>query len=184
MSRSDYLIIVVVGLCLAALIFLVYQFSQLNKDREALPERDPLFQQDDNLALAQNDSADYEEYYPALDSIVDEEIPEEAPVEPAPKPKVQKKTTPVPAPAPAAAPAQGYGDYLVLAGAFRQQINAEAMLRQVRRKGYSNAEIALFNRGAYAAVVVDRFPTDAEAEVLATELRNKGIDAYVQKKRQ
>lgn len=182
MSRSDYLIIAVVGLCLAALIFLVYQFSQLNKAREASPERDRLFQQDDNLALAQNDSADYEEYYPALDSIVGEEIPEEVPAEPAPKPKVPTKTTP--APAPAAAPAQEYGDYLVLAGAFRQQINAEEMLRQVRRKGYSNAEIAPFNRGAFAAVVVDRFPTDAEAEVLATELRNKGIDAYVQKKRQ
>ena len=97
---------------------------------------------------------------------------------PAPASPTPKSTLPVTSETPS-----GAGDYLVLAGAFRQQINAEAMLRQVKKKGYPQATISLFNKGAYAAVLVDRFPTDREAELLAAELRRKGVDAYVQKKR-
>jgi cell division septation protein DedD len=180
MSRSDYLIIIVVGLCLGALIFLVYQFSRLNKEREAELQELPLFEQEDNLVPLEEDTALYDETYPPIsDTVVEEEIP--APVAPAPRPAVKQKASPVPSSVETVS--SGVGDFMVLAGAFRQQINAEAMLRQVRRKGYATAEIALFNRGAYAAVVVDRFPTENEAEQLARELRNKGFDAYVQKKR-
>lgn len=178
MSRSDYFIIIVVGLCLGALIFLVYQFSRLNKEREAqLPEA-PLFDKEDNLPPLEEDTALYAPYPPLEDTLPEEKIPAVTPV---PQPKAKPKVAAAPSiaePIPS-----GSGEYLVLAGAFRQMINAEDMLRQVRRKGYSTAEIGLFNRGAFAAVVVDRFPTDGEAEQLAFELRNKGIDAYVQKKR-
>lgn len=182
MSRSDYLIIIVVGLCLAALVFLVYQFSRLNKEREAELQELPLFEQEDNLGPLETDTALYDEVYaPISDTVAEEKIPAATPVVPAPRPTVKQKASPVPSSVETAS--SGVGDFMVLAGAFRQQTNAEAMLRQVRRKGYATAEIALFNRGAYAAVVVDRFPTESEAERLARELRGKGFEAYVQKKR-
>jgi cell division septation protein DedD len=180
MSRSDYLIIAVVAICLAALIFLVYEFSKLSKEREPeLPET-PLFEQEDNFPLPEEmDTALYEDYPATSDTLLEETTPV------VPPPKTPAKPTPKPTPAPTVTleTPSGEGDYLVLAGAFRQQINAEAMLRQVRKKGYPQATISPFNRGAYAAVLVDRFTTDGEAEQLAQELRRKGIDAYVQKKR-
>lgn len=181
MSRSDYLIITVVGLCLAALIFLVYQFSRLNKEREAELQELPLFEQEDNLSPMEEDTALYDAaYLPISDTVAEEKIPAIKPSVPAPRPAAKQEAAPAPS---AGTVPSGAGDYLVLAGAFRQQINAEAMLRQVRRKGYATAEIALFNKGAYAAVIVDRFPTEREAEQLARELQDKGIEAYVQKKR-
>jgi len=76
-----------------------------------------------------------------------------------------------------------YGDYLVLAGSFKYKSNAETEVRKLKKLGYSNAEVALFNRGAYASALVDRFDNYADANALVKELKGKGVDALVQKKR-
>lgn len=205
MSRSDYLIIGVVAICLVALIFLVYEFSQLNKSRERDIEEMPLYQSEDNLSSADMDTALYGEDYPEYeDTLVESYAPAPSPEASAPSSKTTVPSPKATAPSPKATapsvqkvkeipvpeetefsetPSVAGGDYLVLAGAFRQQVNAESMLRQVRKKGYTQAEISLFNRGTYAAVLVDRFPTEQEANQLVRELKDKGIEAYVQKKR-
>ncbi len=75
------------------------------------------------------------------------------------------------------------GDYLVVAGTFRQMINAEQELAKLKNKGYDNASIAKFNNSAYASLIVDRFNTSAEAKQYVKSLKSKGMDAYVHKKR-
>ncbi|MFZ4427626.1 MAG: SPOR domain-containing protein [Saprospiraceae bacterium] len=177
MSRSDYLIIAVVAICLAALVFLVYQFSQLSKEREPeLPEA-PLFEQGDNFSTPEMDTTLYEDY-PEIPDTVQELT---APV----APPAQTPARPKPAPAPVTAPETppSAGDYMVLAGSFRQRIYADERLRQLRKMGYPQATVSLFDKGTYAVVVVDRFTTNSEAVQLAQELRRKGVDAIVQKKR-
>ena len=76
------------------------------------------------------------------------------------------------------------GDYLVIGGSFKLKQNAEIMVKMLQRKGYSDAHVAIFNKGAYASVIVDRFDNENEAKKLAKELYdNHRIEAYVHKKR-
>jgi len=75
------------------------------------------------------------------------------------------------------------GKYLVVAGTFKQEINAQAQLKKFKQMGYENAEVGKFNKNAYASLVVERFATSAEAQRLVKSLNAKGIDCYVHKKR-
>ncbi len=75
------------------------------------------------------------------------------------------------------------GDYMVLAGTFSVVQNAENHVSNLRSKGYSNARVERFDRGAYAVVLVDRFANESAARKLVGELRNQhGIDSYVKLK--
>lgn len=76
------------------------------------------------------------------------------------------------------------GDYLVVAGTFKQMINAETALRTYKSKGYSNAYIGKFNKSAYASLIVGRFARDSEARNFAKSFNKKNnTDAYVHQKR-
>lgn len=75
------------------------------------------------------------------------------------------------------------GRYMVLAGSYQQEVNAKQQAAKLRRMGYEDAEVSKFNRGAYASVLVDRFDSQSDARSLERELKNKGIEAYVLRKR-
>ena len=75
------------------------------------------------------------------------------------------------------------GAYMVVAGTFKQMINAEQALRKYKNMGYENASIAKFNKSAYASLIVDRFNSSSEAKSYANTLKKKGLEAYVHKKR-
>ena len=79
--------------------------------------------------------------------------------------------------------ADSNGKYLVVAGTFKQEINAQTQLKKFKQMGYNNAEVGKFNKNAYASLVVERFATSAEAQRLVKSLKSKGIDCYVHKKR-
>ncbi len=72
------------------------------------------------------------------------------------------------------------GKYMVLAGSFKQRANAETQVANLRKKGFANAEVSLFNRSAYAVVLVDRFDNYSDAKQLVADLKAKGVDALVQ----
>lgn len=78
---------------------------------------------------------------------------------------------------------KGSGRYMVLAGSFRQESNADSHAAKLRRMGYDGAEVSIFNRGAYASVLVDRFSDKSDARSLVRDLENKGIEALVITKR-
>ena len=75
------------------------------------------------------------------------------------------------------------GEYLVVAGSFRQMINAEKELRKLKGMGYDNASIGKFNNSTYASLIVDRFHNAAEAQAYVKIVKKKGLTAYVHKKR-
>ncbi|MFN7118066.1 MAG: SPOR domain-containing protein, partial [Saprospiraceae bacterium] len=75
------------------------------------------------------------------------------------------------------------GDYLVLAGSFSVRANADTEVSRLQKMGYANAEVSPFNRGKFAVVLVDRFTDMADAQALVKELKSKGVDSYVQEKR-
>lgn len=75
------------------------------------------------------------------------------------------------------------GAYLVIAGSYKQMINAENQVRRLKRKGYDSARVAMFNKGAYAVAFVKAFDHFGAADDLATTLKDSGIEAAVHKKR-
>lgn len=75
------------------------------------------------------------------------------------------------------------GKYLVVAGTFKQEANAQVQLKKFKKLGYADAEIGKFNKSAYASLIVNRFTSSAEAKTLVKTLKRKGIDAYVHEKR-
>jgi len=75
------------------------------------------------------------------------------------------------------------GPYMVVAGTFKQMINAEQALKKYKKMGYEHASIAKFNKSAYASLIVDRFNSSSEAKSYANTLKKKGLEAYVHKKR-
>ena len=73
--------------------------------------------------------------------------------------------------------------YLVVAGTFKQEVNAQIQLKKFKQMGYDKAEIGKFNKSAYASLIVNRFTSRSEAKQLVGSLKRKGIDAYVHTKR-
>ena len=75
------------------------------------------------------------------------------------------------------------GDYLVVAGSFQQMINAENFVRKLQGMGYADAAIGKFNAGKYATALAGRFDSREDAKALVDELKEKGIEAYLQIKK-
>ncbi len=73
--------------------------------------------------------------------------------------------------------------YLVVAGAFISKNGAQRTLNQLDRLGYDDSEIVKFDFSEYHSVCVDRFRDEGSARRLSRELKAKGIEAYVHKKR-
>lgn len=93
-----------------------------------------------------------------------------------PKPKAQ--------PAPSR-PAQTYnsyasgGKYLVIAGSYLVKDNAQKMVSKLRKLGYQDAEIVVFDERKYHTVCSGRYSDHATASNQASLLKRKGIDCYV-----
>jgi len=75
------------------------------------------------------------------------------------------------------------GEYMVVAGTYRQMLNAENELKKLKKLGYENATIAKFNKSTYASLIVDRFSSSAAAYSYKKALEGQGLDVYVHKKR-
>jgi len=181
MTRSDYLTIAIVGACLVALVILIIRFSRISDEPVPLPA-EPDFPERFEDTLYQDTLDDP---YAYTDTLPIEEAAVSVPADAAPKAGKAPKQAAVPdvRPEPLPEPAPS-GEYLVLAGSFRYMDHAETAARQLRKKGYSGAKVELFNRGAFANVLVDRFSSYDEAQALVVQLRNDGVyDAYVHRKR-
>ncbi len=75
------------------------------------------------------------------------------------------------------------GDYLVLGGTFVKMHYAKQRLKALQKEGYAQAQIVLFDRGKYAVVLVDRFDDIDLARDLVEEMKAKGLEAALYKKR-
>lgn len=76
------------------------------------------------------------------------------------------------------------GKYFVVAGSFLLEANAKDMLSQLKKAGYQNAEIAVFDLSQYYTVFARRYNTLNSANDLAESISHKlGIETYVHEKR-
>ncbi len=183
MSKLDYLTIAIVTICLAALIYLIVKVVNLNQgepgpllpadefteteetgERELLPADTAAFPGESNPAVTE---------FPAEEEPEAEAEEQAAPGEYDPVRTMDRPTD-----------VGSSGDFLVVAGSFRQRHNAELLVRQLQQKGYRNAKIGFFNNGAYASAIVGRFRSATEAEAMVQELKTEhGVEAYVHQKR-
>lgn len=186
MSRTDYLTMAIVAVCVLALFFLIYKFVTLPggdagtaQTEQTTPEYDYSAEDPDTTAFADpdlgydNPASDYAQTGDGKDDGKTDFIDDA----PAQKPVAAEETSPAPT------RISSGGAYMVLAGSFRETANAEAMLAKVQKMGYDGASVERFDRGAFAVVLVDRFDTYSEASALVKTLSGKGVSATVHKKR-
>lgn len=210
MSRLDIFTIAVVVICVAAIVFLLYRTTDLFKSKDALTEpqnTESLYEDDGTTGDDYSDDPYYSDTTASEFDFLSDTAEEAAPAStttkpsttttkpsttttaPATKPSAPAATTPAPAKT-ESKPLENIdemsssgGNYLVLAGAFTVMSNAEAHAKRLEKMGFSNAKVALFNKGKYATVLVDRFESKSEASALVNRLTEKGVEAYVQTKR-
>ena len=75
------------------------------------------------------------------------------------------------------------GIFLVIAGTFRQEINARTRVRNLRDAGFTNTGVEKFDRGTYAVALVDHSSTYDDATALAERVRQAGFEVKVYRKR-
>ncbi len=204
MSRTDYLTLGIVAVCILALAFLIYRMATIDSGPAASdateqvmdePTPDPTMPEGNTAGTEYGDETPAPDYSRDTDEMDDEKVEavdempapkkEPAATKPAEKPAARAEPAP-PAEEPAPAPAPAYsasGSSMVLAGSFREMANAEAMVSKVKKLGYESASVEKFDRGAFAVALVDRFDSYAEANALVKELAKKGVEATVYKKK-
>lgn len=198
LSSTDIITYVIVAICLAALGFLLYKIiGMANEDA-------PQEATEEVITAPETDSG-----YVDTTLFITTDFGDEKPLEPTKADPTDSKVTPVDdyppvntspgltppstsrAPAPTSfdqpeteirAGSSG-GAYMVLAGSFKEKANAEAMVTRLRKAGFDNASVEIFDRGAFAVALVDRFDSYKEANTLVKSLEKKGIEATVYKKR-
>ncbi len=205
MSRLDIFTIVVVVICVAAIVFLLYRTTDLFKSKDALNEaqqtEESLYEDDGTTGDDYTEDPYSTDTTAEFDFLADTASETTTPSTPSQsKPPVTKPATPeakptTPATSPPPAPkvekpivnvdemSSSGGDFLVLAGAFTVMANAEAYSKRLQKLGFSDAQVALFNKGKYATVLVGRFESKSDANSLVSQLGGKGVEAYVHLKR-
>lgn len=71
------------------------------------------------------------------------------------------------------------GKYMVIAGSFLIEKNAENMRNRLNNLGYDNASLVVFDLSQYHSVVAARFSTYEAALKVSNELKRRGMDCYV-----
>ncbi len=74
------------------------------------------------------------------------------------------------------------GDYMVIAGNYLVQSNANGMTRKLSNLGYPNAEIGIFDRSQYHTVIASRHDSYGAALEVANAINRQGIECYVKKR--
>lgn len=75
------------------------------------------------------------------------------------------------------------GQFMVIAGSFGVEGNANRHRDNLKKQGYSQAEVGFTNGGRYAVVLVDRFVRYSDAKAVEAKLRNEGTEAFVMRQR-
>lgn len=74
------------------------------------------------------------------------------------------------------------GEYMVIAGNYLIESNARDMINKLSNLGYGNAEIGIFERSQYHTVIASRHASRSAAIQASSDIKYKGIEAYVKKK--
>lgn len=75
-----------------------------------------------------------------------------------------------------------YGEYMVIAGSYLLEDNANKMINKLKGMGYSNAEIVYFDQSQYHSICAGRYDSRSSAKQTSSGLKDQGIDSYVHRK--
>ena len=75
------------------------------------------------------------------------------------------------------------GKYLIVAGNYRIEENAQEMIVKLGDLGFTKAEYLRFDESQYYTVVATRTNNNSEAQSLTNSLKNQGISCYVHTQR-
>ena len=210
MSRLDWFTIAVVGICILAIIFLLAKTTSLLAGEQQKPTThseiidemglnddetiDPANfenesegeegESDSGTAASDNEATTDGEGGSGDDSTADEEEDDSEGEEIAAAGSESSSSEGSSASSRSVAPPLGAGgDFMVIAGSFSIMENAEKFAGELQSKGYGEARVHKFNKGKFASVIVDRFEDSASASELVKELKAKGIESYLQRKK-
>ena len=74
------------------------------------------------------------------------------------------------------------GKYMVLAGSYLIEDNAKVMIKRLKKLGYQDAEMVIFDMSQYHSVCAGRYTSLSSAQQESGALKRKGIDSYVHTK--
>ncbi len=197
MSRIDYFTVAIVGVCIVAIIFLVYRMSDLFRTGEqesaSLPAGEQMVEVEDEgmfdymedgaiemAPAAAGGAVSDTTAEPSATDLPDAVAEEDAPLPPAPETEERAGTSA------SVAPEKGRpdGDFMVFAGTFRQRNLAERRLDKLRQLGYGQARMEVFDRGRFAVIIVDQFRSRDSADALVRRLATDDIRSYVKLREQ
>lgn len=203
MSKLDYVTIAIVGICILAIVFLVYKMTNVfngdsSKDKTEIPA-DSVETEDEGVydyeidnnvdSTAGQSSGTTTTTQPATTTTPSDKAGTSASSAPAEDDAPTttsnsggtKSTTSTGSASTDSEPKTNYseGKFMVLAGSFSKKAFAEAQVKKLDKMGYDNARVEIFDRGKYAVVLVDRFDNMAEAERLVKKLSGDGVKSYV-----
>ena len=194
MSKLDFITMLIVAICVGALGFLVYKTVRLmnptdgtttevseQKDTTTYDPADDYTLDDEGDVVSDDTPASGEssEDVPATaeDFPVTEDAADQLTEKEETATKTPEKTTPT-----SYNESTKTGAYMVLAGSYKQKINASNQVSKLKKMGYDEAAVELFNGGALAVALVNRFDSYNEAAKLKKELESKGFDVFIKKK--
>ena len=103
--------------------------------------------------------------------------------EPTSVPAPRRPRPAAPTAAPPAAPAEISEPYHVVAATFRERAKAERGVADLKRKGFGEAFVGVFDDGEYYSVIARRFAREDQARVMLSELKTKwGVAGLIWKK--
>ncbi len=71
------------------------------------------------------------------------------------------------------------GGFVVIAGNYLLENNADEMVKKLKSAGYSQAQKVVFDLSQYYTVIAGRYESRSVANSISSELNGKGIDNYV-----
>jgi len=195
MSRLDYVTIAIVAVCVAALVYLIYMTTNLlgggQEEAQTTTEQpatqpedaeDDAYYFDEEGTAAEDTALTADEGNYNDDYTSDENLDKgRTSYDDANTSDDSYRDSQESESASTYAPSS-YGEYMVIAGTFKVKSNAENMVSKLRSKGYNDATVEIFDRGAYAVALVGQFAEYGDAKDLKSRLSNDGFEALVQKK--
>lgn len=150
----------------------IYQSCGKSKNKEILPEN--LSEKVENVADTYTDETFFEE---------DEESPNETEEEPSDS-YASDQTSPETnnssfTPQEATSPRVSEGMYMVIAGNYLLENNADIMVNRLRSNGYNKSEKVVFDLSQYYTVLAGAYNSQSVASSISSELTAKGIDNYI-----
>jgi len=194
MSKLDFITILIVAICVAALGFLVYKtvgimgpedtnspiVEQVDEPTDTTTIEDEYAIDDEGEIITDDASTNNaseptttvdDEDYPVDGESINEDDDNSPTTTDTSKPSAYDNDS-------------SSGKYMVLAGSYAQKVNAENQVSKLKKMGYDDAEVKLFNHGALAVALVARFDNYGDAAALKKELAKEGIDdVFIKKKK-